>query len=1569
MASPPATPDLSSHIDPISGKPEKKSSPEPHFVPSQLNPVRSAQHHSRRTSLPSDSRSSDSPATSDDRTSPGLRGLEKMDEDVPGAFPSDAMLKRRDDEQARAPPPPSTVDEVKHAVEVLGDYAKLYLPTSVGAYIGSKHEDGEGNHSKGGVSSRAELPSKEDPSDSRVGVGSLPGKTSEPAVAALPEEKAGKRFNMMTIPDSGPMSWAQRAPFPLSDKVSVPSGGVGSLPGTPNEVDVARLPEERLHAGEIASLDSHAPLSAAPMKVSQEFPLPQRPSKVSTNPFRNGQFGTVGTSQDKPATTEREGVSRFEGRSGATTPGSLREHVGSGHSIPAGIKEPRTTPEQRRTITADGHGVSREPSMAMVGGQIVSGEELESLLEKEGVTSRSMLRDPESAALSEGSSAQMLPGPLDFPGPCDTRIINEPSAANIPYSSTEEPPLGMYSPIRESVVSDSPHTVAPAAKLGDVPTPARETVIPEVTEPPVKTYTGVEVTEGEVKPTEGRRASNAGTAFGPGTGVGASVPIVPLIIQESENQHPTRTPLTPAPAVQPSAIPSSSETPSSARGTDRPSKGELMEKETPDRMKEKDMSQAMGERAQGEPEEVKEKPKGLFPRISEWFHHKKSKSPDKRDRDREQGRVRERERQSEGSEDLEVAPEHEEPEAKELIEMPEEREPEQRTTAATSKVGAEETLQPTLIEEDQENPSLTYGQQPPVVSVAPSSAEAAKSRLSRDAGQPPPPTFREETLTGQPSGADHPAAFVGAGTLPHQSRHQGATAGQAPSSGHNLYRPPQLRSRSHPGGHSPIIPKHVPAHFDETIGPLPEHVEKRSAKELPSREKPGGSRVGIGSLPGDEGEEGVALAPDERFPPPSTIIEVKSGSIPHTPVPEGVPSTSSGMGVNVPPASNVAFGIYGSGVQPTQLTQPSQAQPVSQQRQLGFVPHALQAQPAAMRTGTMSQPQENAPRYSPHAMIPPRNPQDCGPRPRLTEKEAQTIGIRSKGKEYQTEGVQTMPLGRASQATSAHPSEPHAPEAVRTPGSVMSLFEHARQEEQERLREIESGQRKTIFTAGERRRESTSRIPVPSSQQQMGSGRQERSQPLSNTPATGFKRHSPPRTGLEAPISFRDTPHHEPTRPITTTTARDVRSTSRTPESSTTTTEQRSLPLGMESGIADSTFTGHAPPSPPRPDSPKVMPEQRSVPLGMETGIADTESASTSAPYAPPVRAHAAGAQPTTSGGAQPRHGAQLQKPTRKSFPHESEGRSAARRVDPAVTIRETSPATAKQALASVSKTLNDVPTPLEMSSHPSRSSFAENVKPPRAPFSTHERISGQPSDVVPAVREQYLRSIAYEPGEMVGTGGSLPGYLGPAALSALIGERIYDEHMRVAGAGEPIRTTANTLERQLPVESQAPLIGPSVTERATAGEQPDFTPVPPTSHLRSTIESRPTNTTGSRALEHAPRTVSNISTTAQLGPASEFGSPLTSAPVRGVDLSGGIGISSLSGQPATSSTRLRSTLNEEVPPRTCQAVYPARELRSPPAAGKGLDVDELGAPTGPGKKDLKQFLDEQISARKASHN
>ena len=70
--------------------------------------------------------------------------------------------------------------------------------------------------------------------------------------------------------------------------------------------------------------------------------------------------------------------------------------------------------------------------------------------------------------------------------------------------------------------------------------------------------------------------------------------------------------------------------------------------------------------------------------------------------------------------------------------------------------------------------------------------------------------------------------------------------------------------RHHLGSYLPVIPRHMPAYFDKTIRPLLNYVEKRSSKELSGQAKPGGLRVGIGSLPGNEDEEGVALGPEEK---------------------------------------------------------------------------------------------------------------------------------------------------------------------------------------------------------------------------------------------------------------------------------------------------------------------------------------------------------------------------------------------------------------------------------------------------------------------------------------------------------------------------------------------------------------------------------------------------------------------------------------------------------------------------------------------------------------------------------
>ncbi|KAG6882900.1 hypothetical protein C0993_008735 [Termitomyces sp. T159_Od127] len=96
--------------------------------------------------------------------------------------------------------------------------AKNYIRRSVGAYLP-------------GSTNTSSLPSKETPSGSAIGVGSLPGTASEVSVAKLPEER-----RLEGLPS-----------HETDHEVLGKSGGVGALPGGPNESRVALLPEERLH--------------------------------------------------------------------------------------------------------------------------------------------------------------------------------------------------------------------------------------------------------------------------------------------------------------------------------------------------------------------------------------------------------------------------------------------------------------------------------------------------------------------------------------------------------------------------------------------------------------------------------------------------------------------------------------------------------------------------------------------------------------------------------------------------------------------------------------------------------------------------------------------------------------------------------------------------------------------------------------------------------------------------------------------------------------------------------------------------------------------------------------------------------------------------------------------------------------------------------------------------------------------------------------------------------------------------------------------------------------------------
>lgn len=125
---------------------------------------------------------------------------------------------------------------------------------------------------------------------------------------------------------------------------------------------------------------------------------------------------------------------------------------------------------------------------------------------------------------------------------------------------------------------------------------------------------------------------------------------------------------------------------------------------------------------------------------------------------------------------------------------------------------------------------------------------------ARDVGATEP---QEESRVTPPTETSTSAPRAVVGALPIRSAEEGTPVTSSAEARQTTAR---LRRHSHTG----IIPKHVPAHFDETIGPLPSHVEMRGKKELPTREKPGGSRVGVGSLPGRRDEAGVARLPDER---------------------------------------------------------------------------------------------------------------------------------------------------------------------------------------------------------------------------------------------------------------------------------------------------------------------------------------------------------------------------------------------------------------------------------------------------------------------------------------------------------------------------------------------------------------------------------------------------------------------------------------------------------------------------------------------------------------------------------
>lgn len=103
------------------------------------------------------------------------------------------------------------------------------------------------------------LPSTETPSGSTIGVGSLPGTSSEISVAKLPEERRQEGL-----------------PSHETDhEILGKTGGVGPLPGGPNESGVAICPEERRQEG----LPSHETDHERLGKTGGVGPLPGGPDE------------------------------------------------------------------------------------------------------------------------------------------------------------------------------------------------------------------------------------------------------------------------------------------------------------------------------------------------------------------------------------------------------------------------------------------------------------------------------------------------------------------------------------------------------------------------------------------------------------------------------------------------------------------------------------------------------------------------------------------------------------------------------------------------------------------------------------------------------------------------------------------------------------------------------------------------------------------------------------------------------------------------------------------------------------------------------------------------------------------------------------------------------------------------------------------------------------------------------------------------------------------------------------------------------------------------------------------
>lgn len=174
---------------------------------------------------------------------------------------------------------------------------------------------------------------------------------------------------------------------------------------------------------------------------------------------------------------------------------------------------------------------------------------------------------------------------------------------------------------------------------------------------------------------------------------------------------------------------------------------------------------------------------------------------------------------------------------------------------------------------------------------------------------------------------------------------------------------------------------------------------------------------------------------------------------------------------------------------------------------------------------------------------------------------------KSRDEEVQIEVSKSLPL---TGVLSAHVfAQAHGPESVWSPGG--GILEHARNEGQKRLKEIELGKRKTIFTASGYQHEhigdvTSSRLP----------------RQATSVHEAEFEPYTGPEPSTDKPHRKTQTPASAVTSALSTDSPSEVlASSSRVPR-------QRSVPSGML--------------------------KQRFVPLGMDPGIAGVDSVSTSDP-------------------------------------------------------------------------------------------------------------------------------------------------------------------------------------------------------------------------------------------------------------------------------------------------------------------------------------------------------------------